>query len=72
VLEKKEKVLTRRAKLAGPFGMLRAGSSTTPLAIKLQEAPLRMTLFLYQSAISLNLYGRYCLGNPKHDRRRVR
>ena len=34
---------------AGPFDKLRAGSSTAPLAIRLREASLRMTLLRKES-----------------------
>jgi hypothetical protein len=38
---------------AGSFGGLRTGSSTAPLAMRLREAPLRMTISLSLS-LSLN------------------
>jgi hypothetical protein len=39
-----EKVLAHYEQTAGPFDKLRAGSSTAPLAMRLRESPLGMTI----------------------------
>src|ERR1700719_2518630 len=55
-----------RKQTAGSFGRLRTGSSTLPLAMKLREAPLRMTVFYLAQDDSSFVYpilteGRYVL-----------
>src|SRR5258708_5825765 len=49
---------------AGPFDRLRAGSSTSPLAMRLRETPLRMTIFLYPSITEVQAICRCTPGQP--------